>query len=101
MKELTKHEVCLLLSAICVEGLDNTQWTETKVFATTNAQQVFGTDDNAVILEPGWYVAVYSEEDDDFPMLQRLLCDIITDSEKCVLLDTNVLIFCIEKYGTC
>lgn len=99
MKELTKHEVCRLLSAINTEGLDNSQWTESKIFSTENAQRVFGTDDNSVELEAGWYIAIYTSEDDDFPMFQRMMSDVITDNEKCVLLGTDVLVFCIEKFG--
>ena len=99
MKELTKHEVCRLMAAINTEGMTNSEWTEIRLYAPTNAKRVFGTDDDSVMLEPAWYVAVYTDENDpdSFPMFQRLMKDVIIDEEKCVLLDTSVLIFCVEK----
>ncbi len=97
MKELTKREVCRLLSAIREEGLNESQWIDADICSVYNAQDVFGTDDNSIELEPGWYVAVYTSEDDDLPKFQHLMADVITDNEKCVLLDTNVLIFCAYK----
>ncbi len=97
MKELTKREVCRLLSAIREEGLNESQWVDADICCVLNARDVFGTDDRSIELEPGWYVAVYTSEDDDFPSFQHLMADVITDNEKCVLLDTNVLIFCAYK----
>lgn len=99
MKELTKHEVCRLMAAINTEGMTNSEWTEIRLYAPMNAKRVFGTDDDSVMLEPAWYVAIYTDENDSdsFPMFQRLMEDVILDDEKCVLLDTNVLIFCVEK----
>lgn len=99
MKELTKHEVCRLMAAINTEGMTNSEWTEIRLYAPMNAKRVFGTDDDSIMLEPAWYVAVYTdaEDPDDFPMFQRLMKDVIIDEEKCVLLDTSVLIFCVEK----
>lgn len=97
MKELTKREVCRLLSAIREEGLNESQWVDADISSVWNARDVFGTDDNSVVLEPGWYVAVYTSENDDLPAFQHLMADVITDNEKCVLLDTNVLIFCAYK----
>lgn len=96
MKELTKHEVCRLMAAINTEGLDNTQWTELKVLGTGNAKNLIGCDDENVILESGWYVCIYFHEEDDYPMFQRLMADIITDQEKCIV-DADTCIFCIEK----
>lgn len=97
MKELTKHEFCRLMSAINVDGIDNSMWVIHEVGETTNAQEVFGTDDNGLTLEPGTYAAVYFDDVDDYSYFQRLLDDIITDVEKCELLDIDCLIFCVEK----
>lgn len=97
MKELTRHEFCMLVSAINAEGIDNAAWCIHNVWEATNAQTVFGTDDNGLVLEPGAYVAVYFKEGDDYPFFQRILKRIITDNEKCALLGVECLIFCVEK----
>lgn len=97
MKELTRHEFCRLMSAINRAGIDNSMWVIQEIGEATNAQEVFGTDDNGLTLEAGTYAAVYFEDADDYSYFQRLIEDIIVDCEKCALLDVDCLIFCVEK----
>lgn len=96
MKELTKNEMCRLMYAINVEGIDNTSWLIESLYEKTNAQDVFGTDDNTVVLEPAKYLAVWCDTIDGQSMFFRLTADIVGDGERCVWLDTEVLLFRID-----
>ena len=97
MTELTRHEFCMLMSAINVEGIDNAAWCIHNIWEAINAQKVFGTDDDSLILGAGAYVAVYFHNGDDYPFFQRVLKDIIENESKCIMLGEECLIFCVEK----
>ena len=77
LQQINKSQLVKLLDAINCEGIDNQFWDVSSYENSWNAAEVFsGT--NQTEFEPGDYIAVMYDEENQFPTFDENLC-IVTD----------------------
>lgn len=77
LQELNKNQTVKLLDAINREGVDNQFWGVNSYENSWNAGEVFGGT-NQTEFEPGDYIIVMHDEEDQFPAFNENL-SIVTD----------------------
>lgn len=100
MKAISKEQVIDLMNNINREGMDTAHWGIDVHIRETNADKFYGADGAGMMLKPGAYCAIWSDEDDfsDFPTITKWIDNSLTQ-ENILLLDNGkgwIVLICLE-----